>query len=590
MFPTPCSPDTLLYLCPLPNMAGEPGKLGSPPVLSTPDSHILNATSLATILRPEEKLSDEELLTRYEIRRTILEIRRHKWKRVALQFPDEMLPDSARVFQLLARGLHLAQVDTSQPRLPSSNQEIEKVEGFDRLHIDESKEPVKLTILADTSYGSCCVDEIAAEHVNADAVVHYGRACLSPTARLPALHVFTKRPLDIPNVVECFKETFPDKSSQILVMGDVTYAEHVPGLCDALAKEGYSEAVPTSIVHDPASPVPNRTVPESVASDPESLKGWQLFHVSEPPSSLLLTLSSRVAAIHIYPTERIIGSGPTESLIASTSLILRRRYALITLLATVPIWGILINTLSVKNYLHMVDHVRDKIAAAGKKSYLFVVGKLNAAKVANFSEIGGWVVIGCWESSLVDSKDFYKPVITPFELELALKKDENRFWTGQWRGDFQGVLDQAVVDAGEMGAHVNGAQQGHSDVIDDHLDGDYDSEEESAPPDFDLRTGRYVSQTRPTQVQAGRSSTAIQQSKQGAQYSALARRAKGDVVAVNGVASPGAEYLRTKRTWQGLGSDFEVAYEEEDGEEGSAVQEGRAGIARGYTVADSART
>jgi diphthamide biosynthesis protein 2 len=28
---------------------------------------------------------------------------------------------------------------------------------------------------------SCCVDEVAAEHVNADLVVHYGHACMSPS-------------------------------------------------------------------------------------------------------------------------------------------------------------------------------------------------------------------------------------------------------------------------------------------------------------------------------------------------------------------------------------------------------------------------
>jgi diphthamide biosynthesis enzyme Dph1/Dph2-like protein len=27
---------------------------------------------------------------------------------------------------------------------------------------------------------SCCVDEVAAEHINADVVIHYGRACISP--------------------------------------------------------------------------------------------------------------------------------------------------------------------------------------------------------------------------------------------------------------------------------------------------------------------------------------------------------------------------------------------------------------------------
>ncbi|KAI9873142.1 MAG: Diphthamide biosynthesis protein 2, partial [Watsoniomyces obsoletus] len=124
-------------------------------------------------------------------------------------------------------------------------------------------------------------------------------------------------------------------------------------------------------------------------------------------------------------------------------MVLRRRYALITSLATVPIWGILINTLSVRNYLSMITHVQKLISDAGKKSYLFVVGKINAAKVANFSEIGGWVVIGCWESSLIDSREFYKPIITPFELELALRPDESRVWTGEWRADFAGVLESS---------------------------------------------------------------------------------------------------------------------------------------------------
>jgi diphthamide biosynthesis protein 2 len=564
-------------------------ELGAAPLLSTPDTHILNETSIATTLRLEKTLSDEELLTRYEIERTVREIRQRSWRRVALQFPDEMLPDSARVFQLLARGLRPPEGHVLQPHVLPSIKEAEITHRFDSLTMGDSAEPVKLTILADTSYGACCVDEIAAEHVEADAVVHYGRACLSPTARLTAVHVFTTRHLDLSKVVECFKGTFSDKCSKILLMADVTHSDHVPGLCDALVKEGYSNLVATSIIHDPSSPVPNRTVPDSISGDPDSMKDWQLFHISEPPTSLLLTLASRVAAMHIYPTQHINGSGTTKSLLASTSLILRRRYALITSLTTVSIWGVLINTLSVKNYLHMVDHVRHKIAAAGKKSYLFVVGKLNAAKVANFSEIGGWVVIGCWESSLVDSKDFYKPVITPFELELALMRDEDRLWTGQWRGDFQGVLDQAVVDSEQTNGHVNGAGDGHAETFENHVDGDYDSEEESAPPEFDLRTGRYVSQTRPMQPQRGRT-TATLPSTQKSQSSALARRTKGDLVAVNGVASPGAEYLRTNRTWQGLGSDFEVAYEEEGGEDGSALEEGRTGIARGYTVADSSRS
>jgi diphthamide biosynthesis protein 2 len=51
-----------------------------------------------------------------------------------------------------------------------------------------------------------------------------------------------------------------------------------------------------------------------------------------------------------------------------------------------------------------------------------VVGKLNVPKLANFQEIDIFVIVACPENSLVDSKEFFKPIITPFELEIALVK------------------------------------------------------------------------------------------------------------------------------------------------------------------------
>jgi diphthamide biosynthesis protein 2 len=49
---------------------------------------------------------------------------------------------------------------------------------------------------------------------------------------------------------------------------------------------------------------------------------------------------------------------------------------------------------------------------------------------------------------------------------------------------------------------------------------------------------------------------------------------------INGVLSPGAEYLRSQRTWQGLGTDFNVD------ERSTAIEEGRGGVARGYVVGE----
>lgn len=41
---------------------------------------------------------------------------------------------------------------------------------------EEVREPL-IFVTGDTSYGSCCVDEISAKHLKADAIVHYGKRC-----------------------------------------------------------------------------------------------------------------------------------------------------------------------------------------------------------------------------------------------------------------------------------------------------------------------------------------------------------------------------------------------------------------------------
>ncbi|KAI9039043.1 2-(3-amino-3-carboxypropyl)histidine synthase subunit 1/2 [Aspergillus affinis] len=560
------------------------------PVLSTPDDRILEATDPVTSHDTTRSLSDHELSITYDIDRTLKEIRQARYKRIALQFPDDMLPDAPRVFQLLSRGLDTRDVaDTSEDngsQAQSNGTETGDANGLapgvSQLSV-EAKDPApRLYILADTSYGTCCVDEVAAEHVDADVVVHYGRSCLSPTARLPVIHVFTHKPLPLEPVVRAFKETYPDPTTKVILAADVTYNDHVSSLYSRLVEEGYTNLFATELLHNPSSAIPNRTVPDSVRDSSETLSEWQLFHISDPPTALLLTLASRVASIYIYPTNDLANEN-VKPLPASTAATLSRRYAILTSLSTVPIFGILVNTLSVKNYLHIVDHVRERIAAAGKKSYLFVVGKLNAAKVANFSEIGGWVVIGCWESSLVDSKEFWKPVITPFELEMTLQGDAERVWTGAWQSDFQSVLDKPAEDPNASSADANANADGDEDEM---------SEDESAPPEFDLRTGRYVSHSRPMRTPAPRvtADDAVSATGGPSAARALARRAKGDVAMIGNTISPGAEFLRSHRTWKGLGSDFDIQYEEDDEKEtpdSTLVVEGRKGIARGYTVGGS---
>ena len=562
----------------------------SAPVLSTPETHIFEDPTEPIDTSKLPRFSDEQLYLTYEIKRTVDEIRAGKWKRIALQFPDEMLIDAPRVFDALQNDLGNVHFKNSESTknvagVDDLSKELEEttLETSAGLSKSVPGSDTRLCILGDTSYGACCVDEVAAEHCDAQVVVHYGRTCLSPTARLPVIYVFTSRPLEIDPVVQSFQSTYPEKESKVVLMADIPYSSHVEKVHFRLLEAGYSKIFATSILHNPSSPLPNRTVPHEAETDVSALQNYSLFHISEPPISLLLNISSRLNSINIYPTTTTTAATtPPQVLSASTAQTLRRRYALVTKLSTCSIFGILINTLSVKNYMHALTHVQDLISRAGKKSYTFVVGKVNAAKVANFSEVDGWVVIGCWESSLIESKDFWKPIITPFELELALTDETQRVWTGEWNSDFQALLgrEKKATVGGDGDADADAAGDGVEDDVDQ--DG-ADSDEDSEPPVFDLRTGRYISQIKPM---ARRSKGNAKAGAAAPSSSSLVKRANGGLAHIGGQLSLGAEYLRSQRTWQGLGTDYEIAYEYDDeGKlQGAVVEEGRSGVARGYTV------
>jgi diphthamide biosynthesis protein 2 len=86
----------------------------------------------------------DNLVELFEIEECSTIIKENEFKFVALQFPDDYLQFSNAIVQKLK----------------------------------EKNENIKFYVLGDTSYGSCCVDEVAAEHINADFIIHYGTACL----------------------------------------------------------------------------------------------------------------------------------------------------------------------------------------------------------------------------------------------------------------------------------------------------------------------------------------------------------------------------------------------------------------------------
>lgn len=87
-----------------------------------------------------------------------------------------------------------------------------------------------------------------------------------------------------------------------------------------------------------------------------------------------------------------------------TNKLLMRRYAALQRARDADVFGILIGTLGVASYLHLINRLRKMLVDKGKKTYTISVGKLNPAKLANFAEIECFVFVACPENSIIESK------------------------------------------------------------------------------------------------------------------------------------------------------------------------------------------
>ncbi|XP_070708711.1 2-(3-amino-3-carboxypropyl)histidine synthase subunit 2 [Pempheris klunzingeri] len=363
----------------------------------------------------------EKLEEFYQIKKTCDFISERQSEKVALQFPDELLVDSIAVAVEIERN---------------SN--------------------VKPFILGDTSYGSCCVDEVAAEHVGADCIVHYGSSCLSPSKRLPVMYVFERRPVDLEKCTSAFRELYPDAQSHVVILYDVNYV-HVMNHLLTLLLPDYPNLVVSELVVDgdqctghglterqhndvclskqDSKQVVCQFGRQFCLKNGSSVTDYSMFYVGQEGATLrnfMMTWNRCSFCSYDPQTE----TGRTESV--SINRTLMKRYYAIERAKDANVVGILVGTLGVADYLTIIQQLKETIRRAGKKSYMFAMGKLNVAKLANFLEIDIFVLIACPENSLLDSSEFYKPVVTPFEMEVACNK--KREWSEEYVTDFRHLL------------------------------------------------------------------------------------------------------------------------------------------------------
>lgn len=551
--------------------------------------------------------------------------------KVALQFPDELLSDSAQVAWMLDEAI--------------SNQVQSK---------DEQRIPL-VFVLGDTTYASCCPDEIGALHLNADVIVHFGQhACLSVSDSLPVIYSFGVQEwpgVDIAKEKILHEiENHKDAMDGIILVCERRYQNNISSLAQSLEQNDGANVIVGSVPKSEGCDENKRRMiqatsccgstcddnakntccndnehqEESVAcyndqnkdacckenqnhdasitneaeakeQDPNThsfgglqvvlpsthndLTKYILIFIGDDSgnsksrqfqSTLLKSSSieSQTLACWSYnPDTEQLTTDPMS--IVGISRYLNRRFYLTQKAKMANIIGILVGTLSQDRFRSVVSSVRQKIEESGRISYTFVVGKINVAKLANFAEVECFVLVACGETSVLkDERDYHLPIITPTELEIALGEKD---WdgAGSCNTDFDDFLQGYVEE--KQDKNEQGENDGSQDMIDEENQDKHNGneEEESDNDSSDDNDEPYFSVISGTYVSKPKTKSQQKGSSTSNDYSSMPGQGQ-----VTEYKSEAAEFWK-QREYKGLEANIGK-------DEAKAAIEGQTGIASDY--------
>ncbi|OWR53621.1 diptheria toxin resistance protein [Danaus plexippus plexippus] len=337
----------------------------------------------------KSEIEFDNLEQRYSVTEICNWLKEHNFSKVCLQFPDELIGVSAAIYQEIKKNIN-----------------------------------VDLYILGDTSYASCCVDSVAAMHVQSDAVIHFGHSCFTKT-NIPVFTVLPKRNLSTDAIESVLRDHFKSDDTKLCLFYDAEY-EH----CKALRSKTFISSLLQQFclffdLDNIQTIILGRLVKNETGVEypMESLRDCICIYIGSKGQTVF-NFSVSVPALKWFlldPEDKKL-----EHL--EETIWFKRRRFLIEKCKDANVIGILVCKLAGEQTKQIVKRMKQICKANGKKSYIVSVGKPNVAKLANFPEIDIYVMIACPENDLYNNRDFYRPIIYPFELEVALNSNREQYY------------------------------------------------------------------------------------------------------------------------------------------------------------------
>ena len=344
----------------------------SRPALGIP-AHILENPSL------QERISTL-LPVRYnfEVHKTIWQIQKNNSHRVALQFPEG----------LLLFALPLSKI-------------IEEFAG------------VETIILGDVTYGACCVDDLQAQRLGCDYLVHYGHSCLVPinVTCMKTLYVFVEILIDEAPLVTILKENFKS-DSRLALVGTIQFNGGIFRAKQQLDGH-FTKLVVPQVKPLSAGEILGCTAPRLNFDDIDAIiyVGDGRFHLEA-----IMMANPSIPAYKYDPYTQLCTREEFDFASMRAS-----RFDSIIAAKNATHFGVILGAIGRQgNPAILSDIVR--ILKSKQLSYTLIImdEEITESRLAKYCDVQAWVQIACPRLSIDWGYAFTKPLLTPFEFNVAM--------------------------------------------------------------------------------------------------------------------------------------------------------------------------
>jgi len=403
-----------------------------------------------------------DLLDAADVERIVSWVEGNDFRRVALQFPDELLATSPATFVQLKQ------------ELPGRT----------------------IFVLGDSQYGSGSVDEVGAQHYGADCIVKFGPSDQQHGGSMPVLFVFGKAKLEgvigsgtVASLAADLRAHFgcSEGETSLVLFCDAALHHLVDSLANSLrealvnlGREGaviiFVAAPDVELTRDAkvlarrrdwrfgvlpseawwsvlgpvvaaafARPEPWRVCGRGVRGASSSSEGQDVCFRA-PANCGILTIGVTDSGLerrlllrhgHAHPVWRMErgGTGPVTRMFSDQ--ILLQRYRFVELAKSAAVFGLLLCSTGALQGQAVADRLEVLLRRAGRRVYRFLIGRPSTDKLGNFPEVECFVSLASSEHFPFNSRDFHVPIASPYEVEVALGARE---WSGDYIADLEELL------------------------------------------------------------------------------------------------------------------------------------------------------